>query len=285
MRKLAQQFSILLMLSLHGCCTRELAVSVSNAARESFFREQDRLQQRFLQIEADAVKDTIDTVRDVLKDQETREAVRDLAREVSTMADESVARTTKQIEESVSRLDTTLNSSIASINSQVSSGVVEINSKLSEGIKSFSETLQTEQTRLREATTKNLDELTESTSKTARVFVEDSRRLLEERELISQAARKNIQDGVQPLIDEIIKSSGQRAGDTMQQTIDGLSFPIAVGAGVLLILALVSMALPSFLLFLSYQRSITAIRALRDISASNTKSDPPKLDAPKESPL
>ena len=151
------RFIITLLLSVtlgQGCCTRELALSVGDAARESFFREQDRLQQRFLQIEADSIKDTVATVRDVLRDEKTRGAVRQLADDFTKAADKSIDATTMRLEKTFTRMD----------------------KQLSESVTSLGHTLRTEQQKLSESSAQTFKKFSEDAGETFKNTVENGLR-------------------------------------------------------------------------------------------------------------
>lgn len=240
-------FLLFVLILQSGCCTKELALSLGDAARESFFREQDRLQQRFLQIEADAIKDTVATVQNVINDEKTRAAARKLAEEFSSAADRGMERSNKRLEQSLETLDKQLNKS-----------VVELSAKLQEEQQKISQTTVTTMEKVSSEVGKNLRiAMTDSIRETRQAFTEE--------EIINEAAKEQIKATVQPLINEIIEESGRKAGETMQKTIDDLSYPLATGSAAMLVIALLTMVLPSMFLFMSYKRSIAAINAMKEV--------------------
>ncbi|MDF1661986.1 MAG: hypothetical protein P1V97_09450, partial [Planctomycetota bacterium] len=238
---------LFVLLLQSGCCTKELALSLGDAARESFFREQDRLQQRFLQIEADAIKDTVATVQNVITDEKTKAAARQLAEEFTSAADRGMKRSNKRLEESLTTLDKQLNKSVVELSAQ----------------------LQQEQTKISETTVKTMEKVSSEVGKNLRIAMTESiretRKAFTEEEIINEAAKNQIKRTIQPLINEIIEESGRKAGETMQQTIDDLSYPLATGSAAMLVIALLTMVLPSMFLFMSYKRSIAAINAMKEV--------------------
>jgi len=257
---------VLLLLSFGGggCCTRELAVTLGNAARESFFREQDRMQQRFMQIEADAVKETISTVRDVISDPKTRGAVKQIADDLTRSANKNLEASSAALERTIKRIDATIAASTVRLDKQLHSTFQDL-SKLTEA----------EQLRLRKSLLTTADEVSvkanETFKKVIRTAVDDTREVFREQAVLDDKSREEFRKSVQPVINDVIEESSRRAREAVQENIDNLSLPVLAGSGALLAVALLTMVLPSLFLFMSYRRSVAALQTLAEVLAEQQR--------------
>lgn len=219
---------------LSGCCTQAMAASVGKAARDSFFQEQERQQQHFLQVEADALKDTITSLRDGLDDPRTRAAFQHIADDLTATANRNLQAMSENVQRAVDRIDQ----------------------------------------RLRDMAGKAADEANETFKRVVSTAVTDARTILQEQPILDETRREELRRAIQPLVSEIIADSGEQARVALQKNVDQLSFPLLAATGGLLVLALLTMGLPSLLLFLSYRRSIAAIQALKTVAAARQETHP-----------
>ena len=146
--------------------------------------------------------------------------------------------------------------------------------------------LRQQQEQLRSDTLSTLQSMSEQVQTSYREVLEASvtrtRETLREDAVLDEETRTQLRDSVVPLVHEVMEETGQKASEefatAVQDGIDRVSVPLVQGAGLLIVVALVTMAIPSLLLFVSYHRSVAALNALRELERARGSSASPAED-------
>lgn len=238
-----------------GCCTEEIGQAVGEAARDSMYAEQDRLQQRFLQAEADSLAATsrmLQAVTTELSDT-AAENIRKVSEASTAAFEDSMERTTTQINENFL-------TTMARVTEQTNEGFSRLSASMDETRAQLTENMGRDMQRLSEDFVSNFDTTAREVGDITMRTVEDARtRLTDEEET------KAMRESVQPMINEIIKDSTREFGDELERQTSAVRDPLMTVLIVLIVTMVLTMILPSTLLFLSYQKSTRAIQALRAV--------------------